>query len=216
MKFFLIFLCFVSGIFANSFENKKIIKLDTQDEFNIINLNQDIDYEKLSNITTLALIPSYEKEYNFYFSNFKIDSYTMAKNTLLKLNYIVNQNKDFILISQKENQNYINSQSFIHPQKEFVNANNFLEFNNFKKPNFIVLLDLKNIQATQRNFLFFSSFDTLIDIEYKIYNAKTNKLKDHRLLTIQSNFNTNNKEKSYEELVTNISNAIYEDIRQII
>ncbi len=203
-------------MFANSFENKKIIKLNTQDDFNIINLNQNIDYEKLSNIIILALIPSYEKEYNFYFSNFKINAYKMAKDTLLKLNYIINQNKDLALIDQKENQKYINSQSIINPQKAFIGASDFLEFNTFKKPNFIILLDLKNIQAVQKNFLFFSNFDTLINIEYKIYNAKTNKLKDHRLLKIQSNFNTSNKEKSYEELITNIANAIFTDIKEII
>lgn len=216
MKFFVVFLCLVSAIFASSFENKKIIKLDTKDEFNIIDLNQNINYEKLSNITTIALVPSYEKEYNFYFSNLKINAYKMAKDTLITLNHTINEKNNFILLSQKENQSYIDSQNIIHPQKNFINASDFLEFNRFKKADFIILIDLKNIKATQRNFLFFSNFDVLVNIEYKIYNAKSNKLKDHKILQIQSQFSSSNKQTSYQELVQNIANEIYNDLQNSI
>ncbi|OCX43374.1 hypothetical protein A7X81_01775 [Campylobacter ornithocola] len=216
MKFFLIFLCFLSTIYANSFANKKIIKLQNNDDFNIINLDQSIDYDRLSHISTLALVPSYEKEYNFYFSNLKIDAKTMAKDTLKALSIILNEQNNFALLSQKENQTYINSQNILQVDKKFINASEFLEFNRFKKADFIVLLDLKSIQASQQNFLFFSNFEVKADIEYKLFNAKTKKLKDYKILTINTQFSTNDKNKSYQELVQEIAKILYEDIKNTI
>ncbi|AJC85667.1 hypothetical protein [Campylobacter sp. RM16704] len=216
MKIFLVFMCFLSSIYANSFANKKIIKLQKNDEFSIINLNQNVDYDKLTHISTLALIPSYEKEYNFYFSNLKIDATTMAKDTLKALSFIINKQNDLALLSQKENQTYINSQNILQTNKNFINSENFLEFNRFKKPNFVILLDLKSIQASQQNFLLFSNFEVKANIEYKLFNAKTNKLKDYKILTINTQFSTNNKNKSYQELIQEIANILYEDIKNTI
>ncbi|AJC88600.1 hypothetical protein [Campylobacter lari] len=216
MRFFLIFFCFLSAIYANSFANKKIIKLQNNDDFNIINLEQNINYDKLSHISTLALVPSYGKEYNFYFSNLKIDAKTMAKDTLKALSAILNKQNNFTLLSQKENQTYINSQNILQKNKNFINASEFLEFNHFKKADFIILLDLKSIQASQQNFLLFSNFEVKADIEYKLFNAKTKKIKDHKILAINTQFSTNDKNKSYQELVQEIATIVYEDIKNTI
>ncbi|TXE84403.1 hypothetical protein FPD46_00775 [Campylobacter peloridis] len=216
MRIFLVFLCFLSAIYASSFANKKIIKMQNNDDFHIINLDQNINYNKLSEIYTLALIPSYEKEYNFYFSNLKIDAKTMAKDTLKELSSIINKQNNFTLLSQKENQSYISSQNILQADKNFINAEEFLEFSRFKKANFIILLDLKNIQANQQNFLFFSNFDVKAHIEYKIYNAKTSKLKDHKILNISSSFSAKDKYKSYQELIKDIANILYDDIKNTI
>ncbi|AJC90064.1 hypothetical protein [Campylobacter subantarcticus] len=216
MRILLVFLCLFGTIYANSFANKKIIKLQNNDDFNIIKLNQNVNYDKLSQIDVLALVPSYEKEYNFYFSNLKIDAKTMAKDTLNALNALFSKENHLALLSQKENQVYINSQNILQANKHFINADDFLEFNRFKKADFVILLDLKKVQASQHNFLFFSNFDVKIDLEYKVFLTKTNKLKDHKLLTIDTRFNTSDKSKSYEELVQEIAKILYEDIKNTI
>ncbi|HEC1784588.1 TPA: hypothetical protein R1727_000992, partial [Campylobacter lari] len=76
--------------------------------------------------------------------------------------------------------------------------------------------DLKSIQASQQNFLLFSNFEVKADIEYKLFNAKTKKLKDHKILTINTQFSTNDKNKSYQELVQEIAKIVYEDIKNTI
>ncbi|MBF7044199.1 hypothetical protein IY804_04600, partial [Campylobacter volucris] len=46
--------------------------------------------------------------------------------------------------------------------------------------------------------------------------AKSNKLKDHKILQIQSQFSSSNKQTSYQELVQNIANEIYNDLQNSI
>lgn len=216
MKYIFVLFLLINAVFSNTFENKKIIKLNKNDDFYIINLNQNINYNQISNITTLALIPSYEKEYNFYFPNLKINSQEIAIDTLKAINTLIKQENHFALLSQKENETYIRSENLLHPDKNYISSDEFLEFSPFKKADIIILLDLKSIEALKRNFVFFSNFKTKTIIEYKIYNAKTKKLKDYKTLTIQSDFTAKDLKKSYQEFLQTIAKIIHEDIKNTI
>lgn len=243
MKIFLI-LCisilFNSSLFANNFSQKKIIKLEQQENFEIIDLQQNVMQQNLdqqkgifdsSSLASkkesirkdqdidFAIVMSFRQNFGYFLDGFRVSAKEFS--TLFSKNLVDDLKLNFV--NSAANGVYQDSRTltrFSPKDSKLLNVSSFLKKEKDKSKiyakftDYLVVVNLDDFYVNITNYLVTITKNAVANINFKVVSTSNGKILTSKNVRLNFALHVEDPRINYQELVNQMPNMLAEVINK--
>ncbi|EAK4846922.1 hypothetical protein C3G49_06410 [Campylobacter coli] len=243
MKIFLI-LCisilFNSSLFANNFSQKKIIKLEQQENFEIIDLQQNVMQQNLdqqkgifdsSSLASkkesirkdqdidFAIVMSFRQNFGYFLDGFRVNAKEFS--TLFSKNLVDDLKLNFV--NSAANGVYQDSRTltrFSPKDSKLLNVSSFLKKEKDKSKiyakftDYLVVVNLDDFYVNITNYFVAITKNAVANINFKVVSTSNGKILTSKNVRLNFALHAEDPRINYQELVNQMPNMLAEVINK--